>query len=121
MIQSPRQVMDGIFSGGQYVATDPGNEHVFTVGGSPGSVWTLESLQITSAGNFDAAGQTDVVISTTPMGVAGPEILATVAANKTSSVRASGSLPVTAGSDVYVYLDDGGGHTDVQYSFQLRG
>lgn len=121
VIQQPRQTPSGVFTGGQYEETNPGSEHVYVVGGSVGSVWTVDQIQVSSALNFDASANTTVVVSTTPKGVAGSELSVILGAAETATGAESGGFPVTAGSNLYVYIDTAGGHSDVQYQLQLRG
>jgi hypothetical protein len=121
VIQAPRQTPGGHFPGPLYAVTAAGDEQRFTVGGGEGSQWTLDQLQITSAGIGDASGPTTIVLSTTPIGVSGTSTQATVSsAQKFSTVAISG-ITVTAGTTLYAYATAAGGHTDVQFAFQLKG
>lgn len=121
VIQAPRQTPAGHFPGPLYAPSVLGEEQRFTVGGAAGSQWVLDQLQITSAGTNDASDDTTIVITTAPIGTSAPSLQATVAPGQKFSSVATGAITVTAGSTLYAYATAGGGHNDVQFSFQLRG
>ncbi len=121
VIQAPRQTPGGQFPGGVYETTANGSEQRFVVGGQAGSQWVLDQFQITSAGNNDASGDTTVTISTASVSGGGSSLQATVTPSQKFSSVVTGNIIVTAGSTLYVYTSAAGGHSDVQYSFQLKG
>jgi hypothetical protein len=120
LLQSSYQTPGGHFPGGD-VVTPTGQEIRVTVGGTTGSQWTLEKLQVVSADPTDATGTTTVRVSTVPIGtVGGSQINATVGSTAYFGSPASGSIAVTAGSTLYVYIPTTGGHANVQFTLWLK-
>lgn len=119
IMQPSRQTLSGTFPW-QQAATTAGQEHRFTVGGSDGSQWILESVQITWSDPGDATGDTTVRVSTAGVGGAGAALNATVAAGEVFSLETAGSISVTAGDPLFVFIPTAGGHQNIQYAFRLR-
>ena len=119
IIQPSLQTLNGIFTY-QPGNTVAGHEHRFTVGGSAGSAWVLEALQVTWSDPNDASGNTTVRVSTAGVGGSGAAINATVNAGEFFSMESNGSITVAAGDTLHVFIPSAGGHQNIQYAFRLR-
>lgn len=121
VLQSSYQTLSGHFPGGQASATPEGQEVRLTVGGGAGSQWRMEKLQVVWADQEDATGTTTVRASTVAIGAGGgSQINATVSSTSYFGSVASGSITVTAGSTIYVYIPTAGGHANVQFQLWLK-
>lgn len=118
--QPSMQIMKGTFLGGVESVTEAGDEQRFVVGGSPGSLWSLEAVQISSAETFNATGTTQIVVKPQPVGTPSAQIFASVSALEKFSAEGVGNISVAAGSTVYAYATQAGGHQNVQFHFRLK-
>lgn len=120
VMQPSFQSLPGTFPGQASAATEAGQEHRFKVGGGLGSQWLLESIQINWADPIDAAGDSTVRVSTEGIGGLGQSLSATVEAGEYFGPEVTGTITVTAGDDLFVWVSAAGGHQNIQYVVRLK-
>lgn len=121
---SPMQTVNltygGTFHGVAHDTTEAGDEHRFTLGGIPGSVWRITGLKVVHAESFGSDGTTTVRLATAGVGGGGSSITASVASGEQAGAATSGSFTASAGATLYAFLDAAGDHQNVQYHFRAE-
>lgn len=103
---------------GLAAATTPGKEIIIPTPGPATATWRVARLLILSVTGAVGTGDTTVVLSTTPIGVAGGQSMSVTIDEGDTTGEETDGFDVAGLSNLYLYLSAGGVHADVQVLIQ---